>query len=78
MEATPKILIETPTSRLWTIEQYTEDLYDDLKDLEALEDPAILVHGRWGKQNRDVAFYARATPTRTPLWTLRLSTPIRS
>lgn len=55
---TPKILLETDKSRLWCVENYTEDFYEQIKDIELEEEPPIIVMGRDCRMRRDVGFFS--------------------
>lgn len=52
------ILIDTGKSKLWTISNFTEDIYDDLVDLYCEHEPEITVWGKLCHQKRDVGFYS--------------------
>jgi len=53
-----KTLIQTEFSALWIVENYTEDLYDFMKDVYCFHQPPIIVANRECNQRRDVAFYS--------------------
>jgi alkylated DNA repair dioxygenase AlkB len=53
-----KILIDTGKSKLWVIENYTLDLYDQVKELPLLEEPEIKIFGKVGRQRRNVGFFS--------------------
>lgn len=53
-----QVLIQTPTSSFWVIENFTPDYYEYLRTLPVLEEPPIMVYGRMAKQNRDIAFFS--------------------
>ena len=54
----PKILIQTEISVLYTVENYTEDYYGTLKDVFVHIEPPIMIMGKNCKQRRNVAFYS--------------------
>jgi alkylated DNA repair dioxygenase AlkB len=53
-----QVLINTGSSRLWTIPSYTTDFYPALQNVFAYHEPPILVRGQQMSQRRDVAFYS--------------------
>jgi len=55
---TPQILINTQSSRLWVIPNFTPDLYNYVQPIFTYEEPPIVVYGKPAKQHRDVAFYS--------------------
>jgi len=50
-----KTLIQTEFSALWIVENYTEDLYDFMKEVFCYHEPPL---GNGWIQRRDVAFYS--------------------
>lgn len=55
---TPQILIDTGKSKLWIIENYTQDLYEHLTQLQLLEEPPVMIMGRECRQRRNVGFFS--------------------
>lgn len=51
-------LIQTKSSALWIVENYTDDYYDILKDVFTYEKPPIKIMGRDCHQQRNVSFYS--------------------
>lgn len=54
----PEILLDTGTSRLWIVRNYCLDLYENIRALPMYEEPPIMVHGKWGKQRRNIGFFS--------------------
>ncbi len=53
-----KILIDTGKSRLWIIENYTENLLENLQQLSLQEEPPVIIFGKGCKQRRNVGFFS--------------------
>lgn len=53
-----KILIQTEKSALWVVDNYTEDYYEQLKDIFVYKNPPIIIMGKECKQRRDISFYS--------------------
>jgi alkylated DNA repair dioxygenase AlkB len=53
-----KILLETPRSKLWCIEKFSKDYFDELSKLKLNVKPEIKIMGRICHQRRNVAFYS--------------------
>jgi alkylated DNA repair dioxygenase AlkB len=52
------ILLETEHSKLWAVENYTIDYYNDVKNIELDHEIKIIVYGKPAKQHRDSAFFS--------------------
>ena len=50
--------IKTSTSSLWSVFDYTQELYPYLKKLPLVERPPIKIYGRECRQARDVGFFS--------------------
>lgn len=53
-----KTLIHTEKSALWTVENFSEDYYETLKEVFCYEEPPIIIANRECRQRRNVAFYS--------------------
>lgn len=51
-------LIETEKSSLWIVKNYTDDIYEKIKDISLEEKPPIILMGKKLKQRRDVGFFS--------------------
>jgi alkylated DNA repair dioxygenase AlkB len=49
-----KILLQTDKSALWIVNNFTEDYYEELKNVFVYEEPPV----KMGKQRRNIAFYS--------------------
>ena len=61
MEPVKEIHIQTEKSSLWTVDNFTEDIYDDLvKTVSPLleHEPPVFVWGKWRNQPLDIAFFS--------------------
>nr|WIL03823.1 alkylated DNA repair protein [Cedratvirus plubellavi] len=52
------VLIQTEKSRLIVVEEYTNDIYDEVKTLLVDKQPIIYIMGKECRQRRDVGFYS--------------------
>jgi hypothetical protein len=55
----PKILINTERSKFWVVENYTQNIYQDLCQLQLLEEPPIMIMGKQCNQRRNIGFFLR-------------------
>ncbi|SPN79315.1 Alkylated DNA repair dioxygenase AlkB [Brazilian cedratvirus IHUMI] len=53
-----EVPIQTDTSRLVVVKEYTNDIYEEVKDLTVEEKPIIYILGKECRQRRDVGFYS--------------------
>jgi alkylated DNA repair dioxygenase AlkB len=53
-----KILLETEKSKLWIIENFTPNHYENLKNIELENEPIIHIMGKECHQRRDVGFFS--------------------
>lgn len=53
-----KILLQTEKSSLWSIPNFIEDVYNEIKDIPLVKEPPIVVRGKTCRQRRDVGFYS--------------------
>lgn len=53
-----KLLIQTPASRLWIVENFYPDVSNKFKDLPLEEEPIIIFRGTKCHQRRDVGFFS--------------------
>ena len=62
--ATAQILVSTPTSRFWVVENFLPEMcqhvhvYTELQKLLLLHNPPIVVFGKPGVQHRDIGFFS--------------------
>ena len=60
----PQVLIQTPTSRFWVVENFLPDMcgnynvYGEISRLPLLHNPPIVVFGKQGVQHRDIGFFS--------------------
>lgn len=54
----PKILIDTGKSRLWIIDNYGPNLFDQLQTIPLYEEPPIMILGKQCRQRRNVGFFS--------------------
>ena len=52
------ILIDTGRSRMWIVENFSHDIYSELKNISLYHEPPIIVMGRQCYQRRDVGFFS--------------------
>ena len=54
------ILVETDLSKLWTVDNFTNNIYDELRNLNTLLEiePPIMVFGKMCHQRRDIGFFS--------------------
>lgn len=53
-----EVPIQTEESRLVVVKEYTDDIYEQVKDLTVEEQPVIYIMGKECRQRRDVGFYS--------------------
>lgn len=71
-----EIILETETSQLWVIKNFTPDYMDLLKEVVVQQEPLIQVFGRPCHQRRDIAFYSNESVGYTYSRTLMPSFPL--
>ncbi len=52
------LLIDERKSKLWCIDNFTPDLYDELKTLLLEHEPPVRIYGKMGRQHRDIGFFS--------------------
>lgn len=53
-----KVLIDENESKLWVVENFSPDHLVEMRALTLEEEPPILVHGKMGRQRRNIGFYS--------------------
>jgi alkylated DNA repair dioxygenase AlkB len=53
-----KIIFQEGRSKLWTVSNYTPDLYEEMMKLPVVVEPAIYVFGKECHQKRNVGFFS--------------------
>jgi alkylated DNA repair dioxygenase AlkB len=54
----PEVLIDTGDSKFWVIKNYTKDYYEELAQLQLVEEPPINIMGKQCHQRRNIGFFS--------------------